>query len=122
MDERDPKTYAIIGAAMEVHKELGPGFQEPAYQESLAIEFGLRKVPFEEQVELTIDYKGHTLRQTYRPDYNCYGDVIVEIKALNELTGHEEAQVINYLKASKLETALLINFGKERLEWKRFKN
>ncbi len=121
MDERDPRTYAILGAAMEVHRVLGCGYSEPVYQEALEYEFRDRAIPFEAQSEVRIPYKQRILIQIFRPDFTCYGEVIVEIKALKELSGIEESQVLNYMKASGLETALLINFGNERLEWKRFK-
>lgn len=115
------EVYAIIGAAVEVHKELGRGFLEPVYQESLEIELGLRKIPFASQERLRLFYKNVGLRKEYVPDFVCYGTIIVEIKALDKLTNTEIAQLINYLKATKLRLGLLINFGSSgRLEWKRF--
>src|SRR2546422_6387765 len=88
MDQnRDPQTYAIIGAAMEVHRELGRGFLEAAYCQSLAIELTERAIPFAPQVPLVIRYKGRTLDCTYRADFICFGNVIVEIKALGQITG-----------------------------------
>src|SRR5204863_7194460 len=116
---RDPQTYAIIGAAMEVHRELGHGFLEAVYQEALALEFRRRGIPFGKEVELEIQYKGRRLACSYKADFICYDRVLVETKALGRLTGVEEAQVINYLKATGLDRALLINFGAERLEYKR---
>jgi GxxExxY protein len=118
-DGRDPQTYAVIGAAMEVHRELGHGFLEAVYQEALAVEFGRRGIPFGKEVDLEIQYKGQRLRCSYKADFICYERVLVETKALGRLTGIEEAQVINYLKATGLDRALLINFGAERLEYKR---
>ena len=119
---RDEKTYKIIGAAMEVHRELGCGFLEPVYQEALAIEFKLQGLPFEQQQLIEIMYKGRPMEKKYQPDFVCFDDIIVEIKALSRLTGNEEAQIINYLKATSLEVGLLINFGTKSLEYKRFVN
>jgi len=112
-------TGQIIGAAMEVHRMLGCGFLEAVYEEALAIELQTRGVLFIAQQELNINYKGRILKQKYRPDMIVGGKVIVEIKALARLTSIEEAQVINYLKATGCTVALLINFGARSLEWKR---
>jgi len=115
------EVFEIIGAAIEVHKELGNGFLEPVYQESLEIESALRKIPFVAQERLHLFYKGVELKKEYLPDFVCFGKIIVEIKALHALTNIEIAQLINYLKATKLRVGLLINFGSRgRLEWKRF--
>jgi GxxExxY protein len=119
-EQRDPRTYAIIGAAMEVHRVLGCGFSEPVYQEAMAIELELRRIPSQPQLLLPVFYKGRQLESSYRPDFVCYGEVIVELKALSLLSGTEEAQVINYLKVSKKEIGLLINFGLPSLEFRRF--
>src|SRR5436190_21771628 len=109
--ERDPQTYAIIGAAMEVHRQLGSGFLEPVYQEALAIEMTQRDVPFCREVALPVRYKGRILQCGYRADFICYGEVLVELKATVCITHVEIAQVVNYLKATGLKRALLINFG-----------
>jgi GxxExxY protein len=117
------EVYAIIAAAIEVHRELGPGFAEPVYQEAHEIELGRRNVPFEVQRPLVIHYKGQRLKKEYIADLICYGQIIVELKALDKLTGREEAQVLNYLKATGFHVGLLINFGSHgKLEWKRFVN
>jgi GxxExxY protein len=120
MEKRDPRTYAIIGSAMEVHRELGCGFLEAVYQEALALEFGYRGIPCKQQVDLPIYYKGIRLTTHYRPDFICFEDVVVEIKALEKLSGVEQAQLLNYLKASRKETGLLLNFGSSSLEYERF--
>jgi len=105
---------------MEVHRELGCGFLEPVYQEALAIEFTMQGLPYEQQALLEISYKGKPMQKRYQPDFICFGEIIVEIEALSGLTGNEEAQIINYLKATKLKVGLLINFGTKSLEHKRF--
>jgi GxxExxY protein len=117
--QRDEQTYAIIGAAMEVHRQLGYGFLETVYQEALAIELSLRNIPFEREVELPVTYKGNVLLCLFRVDFICFDDVLVELKALSALSGIEEAQAINYLKASGFRRSLLINFGAPSLEYKR---
>lgn len=116
---RDPRTYAIIGAAMAVHQELGHGFLEPVYQEALAVELQLRGIPHEREVSLPIRFRATTLEKRYRADFLCYDGILVEIKALPRLTSSDEAQVINYLKASGLGIALLFNFGTLNLQYRR---
>ena len=117
---RDERTFKIIGAALEVHKELGCGFLEAVYQEALEREFSAKEIPNRSQPVIQIYYKGKPLDKTYQPDFVCFNEVIVEIKALAELTGIEEAQLINYLKAANMKVGLLLNFGSESLEYKRF--
>jgi GxxExxY protein len=117
--QRDPETFAIIGAAMEVHRELGHGFLEAVYQEALAIELTARDIPFQREVPLPVSYKGQKLACSYRADFVCYENVLVELKAISELTGADEAQVINEMKATGRQRALLFNFGAPSLEYKR---
>ena len=105
---------------MDVHKELGCGFLEAVYQEALGKEFAYQAIPFKSQPIIQIAYKGKPLDKTYQPDFVCFNEVIVEIKAISVLSGTEEAQLINYLKATGLKVGLLINFGSKSLEYKRF--
>lgn len=105
------EAYAIRGACYAVYKTLGCGFLEAIYQEALALEFQARGIPFVEQTEIEIYYKGTKLQHTYRPDFVCYGNIIVELKALSALTSEHEAQALNYLKACNSTLALLVNFG-----------
>lgn len=114
------EVFKIVGAAIEVHTELGNGFLEPVYQGALEIELSLRNIPFEPQKRLQTFYKGINLNKEYIPDFVCFDKVIVEIKALNGLTNTETSQLLNYLKATGLKVGVLINFGsKGKLEWKR---
>jgi GxxExxY protein len=114
------ESYAIMGACFEVHKEKGCGFLEAVYQECLALEFALRDIPFEEQPVLDLSYKGQPLQQTYRPDFLCYGKIIVELKAVSALTDEHRAQLHNYLKATAHRLGLLINFSHyPKLEYER---
>ena len=120
MEQRDPQTYGIIGAAMEVHAELGHGFLERVYQEALARELIMQGIPFEREVELPVFYKGDRLPCNYRADFVCHGSIVVELKALAHLSGTEKAQILNYLKASGLKRGLVLNFGTDRLQHDRY--
>jgi len=117
--EHEELTHKIIGAAMEVHTTLGPGFLEGVYQDALEIELTRRGIPFTAQQELEIRYKEAVLRHKYKPDFIVEGKVIVEIKAVSQLTDIDIAQTINYLKATGYTVALLINFAGKSLQWKR---
>lgn len=117
------EVYIIIGAAIEVHRELGPGFLEAVYQEAMEVELQLQGISFESQKLLPISYKGKLLRKEYIADLVCFDEIIVELKALERLSGKEESQLLNYLKVTGLRVGLLINFGSHgKLEWKRFVN
>jgi GxxExxY protein len=118
-DVRDPQTYSIIGAGMEVYNELGCGFLENAYHEAMKEELGLRGISVRPEVSIPIYYKGKCLDCKYRADLICFDDVIVEIKAIKQLTSLERAQVINYLKATGYRVAILLNFGAESLQYER---
>lgn len=113
------EVYQIVGAAMEVANVLGAGFLEAVYQEALGIELKSRALPFVAQPTVRIAYKGRLLTKEYVPDFVCYDQVIVEIKALKGLTTIEQAQLLNYLKATGKPVGLLLNFGAPKLEWKR---
>ncbi|MDZ4199109.1 MAG: GxxExxY protein [Kiritimatiellia bacterium] len=113
------EVYAVVGAALEVSNVLGAGFLEAVYQEALGIELKERKIPFLAQPTIKIAYKDHVLAKEYVPDFVCYDRLVVEIKAIKELTSIEQAQLLNYLKATGNPVGLLLNFGVPKLEWKR---
>lgn len=113
------ESFNLIGAAMEVHSQIGCGFTEPLYQEAFEEELRLRGIPFEREKPINVIYKGKVLSKNFRPDFVCYDKIIVELKAVSEFTDEHIAQVYNYLKASGLELGLLINFGTTSLEYKR---
>jgi len=113
-------SYRIIGACFEVYNEKGCGFTEPIYQECLELELAMQEIPFQAQVPLPLSYKGRPLRQRFQPDFICFSNVIVEIKAVSALTDEHRAQVLNYLNATGYRLALLVNFGHHgKLEWER---
>jgi len=113
------ETYSIIGACMNVHKELGSGFLEKVYQEALEIELTDKKIPFEKEKQLLIHFKGIPLSKYYFADFVCFGQIILELKAVDALSSAHTAQVLNYLKATKFKLGLLINFGSPTLQHKR---
>jgi GxxExxY protein len=103
--------YKIVGAYFEVYREKGGGFVEPVYQECMEIELRLQGVPFVPQKPLALEYKGCPLRSKYEPDFVCYDRIVLELKAVSEMTDEHRAQLLNYLKATGLRLGLLVNFG-----------
>lgn len=120
--KKEPKTYSIIGAAMEVHKVLGCGFSERVYQEALEKEFIRQSIPYEREKPLKVNYKGEMLSAEFVPDFVCYDSVIVELKAVEQLEDLHRAQTINYTHVANMNVALLINFGAKLLEYERLYN
>jgi len=116
------EVYRIVGAAMEVSNTLGCGFLEAVYQEVFGMEFSDVGIPFEAEKKIIITYKNRVLSKEYIADFVCFDRIIVEIKAIKKITEVEEAQIINYLRASKLPVGLIINFGGTKMEWKRYVN
>ena len=113
------EVFKIVGACMEVHKELGSGFLEAVYHEALMIELNKQNIPFETNVRLQVSYKNKILQKVYYADIICYDKIIVELKAMDGLVPEHYAQVINYLKATDFQLGLLINFGTKSLQYKR---
>ena len=113
------ESYNLIGAAIEVHKQIGCGFTEPIYQEAFEEELRLRGIPFQREKTINVTYKGKVLSKNFRPDFVCYEKIIVELKAVSEFTDEHIAQVYNYLKASGLELGILLNFATTSLVYKR---
>ena len=117
------ESYKIIGACFEVYKAKGCGFTEALYQECLQIELELQAVPFVSQPELEMEYKGKLLSQFYKPDFICFGKIVLEIKAVERIIDAHRAQCINYLSATGFELAIIINFGHfPKLEYERIAN
>lgn len=117
------ESYKIIGACFEVYKEKGCGFAEFVYQECLKIEFDLQNIPYVFEPKLQLQYKGKILDQYFKPDFVCYGKIVVELKAISNLIGDNRAQTMNYLKALKFDLGLLVNFGHfPKLEYERIAN
>lgn len=113
------ESYKIRGALFAVHNELGCGFLERVYQDALEVEFRLRNIPYEREKAIQIVYKGEPLGEPYRADFVCYGKVIIEMKSVSEILDVHRAQIINYLKATKMKLGFLVNFGEESLNIER---
>ncbi len=103
--------YQIIGAAMALYNELGFGYAEPIYQECLSIVCTENNIPWEREKALNMYFHGHALKKEYKADFICYGDIVVELKAVSELTKEHRAQLFNYLRITELHAGMLINFG-----------
>jgi len=114
------RTHAILGAAIEVHRTLGTGFLERVYQLAMEHELRRRGILHQPEPAVPVWYKGEKLDCTYRPDFICFDSVVVELKVLPALTGVETSQVLNSLRATGHELALLLNFGTPVLEKRRF--
>jgi len=115
------EVYQIVGAALDVYYQLGRGFLEPVYQEAMEIELSRRDIRFEAQKRLIVHHKGQALKKKYIADLVCFDQIIAELKGCECLTGREEAQILNYMKATHSRVGLLFNFGSPvRLEWKRY--
>src|SRR2546421_12203799 len=119
LTENNSRTFAMIGAAMEVHKQLGCGFLEAVYQEALSIEFAKRNIPSRREVRLPIHYKGQLLSTAYCVDFICFDSVIIELKALAHMSGTEEAHVFFFKQKTAYEIGLLLNFGTGSLQQRR---
>jgi GxxExxY protein len=115
----DPQTFAIIGAAFEVHRVLGCGFSKPVYREGFTNELRRRNLPFAREVALPVYYKGDLLPLHYRADFVCFGDIIVELKALPAISPRDYAQLRNYVRVARRRRGLLLNFGAAKLEYRR---
>lgn len=116
------ETYKIIGAAMQVHKHLGPGFLESVYQEAMEMELAIQGIPFRSQQKIQVQYKGKNLQHFYVADLICYDKIVVELKAVSGILPIHSAQVLNYLVATDLKVGLLLNFNEESLYHKRIVN
>lgn len=113
------ESYEIVGACMKIHSALGSGYKEVIYQDALEVELFNRKIPFEREKTYQVIYEGITLKHHFIADFIIYGNIIIELKATNEIINPFIAQTINYLKASGLKLGLIINFGLPSLEYKR---
>jgi GxxExxY protein len=114
------EVYNIMGACFQVYKDKGQGFVEPVYQDCLEIELSYRQIPFERQRQFKLKYRNQELKHYFTPDIICYGQVILELKAVSEIADEHRAQLINYLKVTGMRVGLIINFGHHPgLQWER---
>ena len=117
---QDPRSFAIIGAAYEVHRGLGTGFLEILYKDALEIEFGERQIPFERERPCRVEYKGRPLSRDYLVDSICFDQIVLEVRARSVTGPADHAQVLNYLASTRQRIGLLLNFGAAKLEHRRF--
>ena len=115
----EDETQKIISAFYEVYNNLGGGFLECVYQDALSIEFKSRNIPFEKESKMNIYYKNQLLDRYYFADFKCYDKIIIETKSVSNLAPEHTAQVLNYLKATNIRLGLLVNFGPNKIEFKR---
>ena len=113
-EEYKQQMYNIIGAAMSLYNELGPGFSEPIYQECLSVICSEKAIPWEREKELYMYFHGQKLEKKYKADFVCYDDIIVELKAVSELTKEHRAQLFNYMKITECSHGIIINFGEPK--------
>ena len=116
----EDKTYAIIGACMEVHRHLGHGLKETVYQDALEIELGLRHIPYKREQRYEVIYKDHVLPHYFVADFVCFDNIILELKAVGELHSEHKKQTLNYMAIAKSKVGLLVNFGQKSLVYRRF--
>ena len=109
-------SYLIIGAAMDVHSELGPGLLESVYQEALAIELTKREITFEREAHLAVYYKGIKLKKGFYADFCCYNSIILELKVCSSITNEHICQIMNYMRITKYSKGMILNFGNKSLE------
>ena len=125
MEERilfKEESYQIIGICMNIHSTLGGGFLEAVYSEVLEMEFKKNNIQFEKEKKLEIYFNGEKLNKTYRADFLCFDEIILEIKSVNFLHENFSSQLLNYLKATNKKLGILINFGEKSLKYKRIVN
>ena len=115
----EDETQEIISAFYEVYNNLGGGFLESVYQDALSIEFKSRNIPFEKESKMNIYYKNQLLDRYFFADFKCYDKIIIETKSVSNLVPEHTAQVLNYLKATNIRLGLLVNFGPNKIEFKR---
>ena len=113
------ESYAVIGLCMEVHNELGHGFSEAVYKDALEIELEDNKISFEREKEFRINYKGRLLKRKYYADIIAFDEIILEVKCVKALAEEHTSQIINYLRVSGKKLGLLVNFSRDKLEYKR---